>query len=143
MLVQGDQASQQLIDVFKKSENSVLLATHSFWEGVDVKGDALSCVVIDKLPFASPEDPLVKARRRWYEKTGRNHFIQDALPRAILQLRQGVGRLIRGIDDKGILIIADNRLHSKQYGRLVLQSLPEFKTIDSFQELEAFWYGKN
>ena len=139
LFIQGEEAPQRLLEAFRKSDNAILLATFSFWEGVDVKGAALSCVMIDKIPFAVPSDPLVKARERWYKKNKRNHFKEDYLPRAILQLRQGVGRLIRDANDKGVLILGDPRLQTHGYGNNILDSIPNFKRAKHLSEVESFW----
>lgn len=124
LLVQGEQSKQALIEQFKTTPNSILFATMSFWEGVDVQGDALSCVVIDKLPFESPGDPVLQARMKAIEESGENPFMSYSLPRAVISLRQGAGRLIRGIEDKGLLMICDPRLRTARYGEAFLSSLP-------------------
>ena len=139
LFVQGERSSQDLLDNFRYAKKSLLLGTATFWEGVDIKGAALSCVIIDKLPFASPNDPLVKARRQWYDDAGRDFFTEDALARAILQLRQGIGRLIRSQQDKGILLIGDVRLQSKYYGKTILENLPAFKRCHDFDSVKKFW----
>jgi ATP-dependent DNA helicase DinG len=124
ILVQGEAPREALLTRFRELGNAVLLATGSFWEGVDVKGDALSIVAIDKLPFASPDDPLLKARLEGIRRRGGNPFVDYQLPQAVLALKQGAGRLIRDFDDFGVIMIGDPRITSKAYGRMFLQSLP-------------------
>ena len=124
ILVQGEAPREALLTRFRELGNAVLLATGSFWEGVDVKGDALSIVAIDKLPFASPDDPLLKARLEGIKRRGGNPFFECQLPQAVLALKQGAGRLIRDFDDFGVILIGDPRITSKAYGRMFLQSLP-------------------
>ena len=114
----------RLLEQFRQHGNGILLGTSSFWEGVDVRGEALSCVIIDKLPFASPGDPVMEARIRRLRENGGNPFIDYQLPQAVIMLKQGVGRLIRDVSDRGVLMIGDPRLISKQYGRTFLDSLP-------------------
>jgi ATP-dependent DNA helicase DinG len=129
-LVQGQAPREALLTQFRALGNAVLLATGSFWEGVDVKGEALSIVAIDKLPFASPEDPLLKARLEGIRRRGGNPFFEHQLPQAVLALKQGVGRLIRDFDDFGVIVIGDPRLRSKSYGRIFIEALPPSPVID-------------
>ncbi|MBS3785263.1 MAG: ATP-dependent DNA helicase [Gammaproteobacteria bacterium] len=124
LLVQGDANPQRLLDQFRERGNAVLLGTQSFWEGVDVRGPALSCVMIDRLPFGSPGDPVLQARIDWFREQGRNPFADLQLPDAVISLRQGVGRLIRGPEDRGLLMVGDHRLLTKSYGRVFRESLP-------------------
>jgi ATP-dependent DNA helicase DinG len=124
VLVQGEAPREALLNRFRELGNAVLLATGSFWEGVDVKGEALSIVAIDKLPFASPDDPLLKARLEGIRRRGGNPFFEYQLPQAVLALKQGVGRLIRDFDDFGVIVIGDPRLKTKAYGRVFLEALP-------------------
>src|SRR5690606_7431676 len=124
LLVQGTAPREQLLREFRAQGNAVLLGTASFWEGVDVKGEALRLVVIEKLPFASPEDPLVKARIAHLNAVGGNPFRDYQLPEAALALKQGVGRLIRSEEDFGVVAICDPRLVSRGYGRVLRASLP-------------------
>jgi ATP-dependent DNA helicase DinG len=124
VLVQGEAPREALLNRFREIGNAVLLATGSFWEGVDVKGEALSIVAIDKLPFASPDDPLLKARLEGIRRRGGNPFFEYQLPQAVLALKQGVGRLIRDFDDFGVIVIGDPRLKTKAYGRVFLEALP-------------------
>lgn len=125
LFVQGDKTKHQLLEDFRNTPNAILLGTSSFWQGVDVQGEALSCVIIDKLPFASPGEPIVKARVNAINKQGGNAFFDYQLPYAVIALKQGVGRLIRGEQDKGILMIGDMRLLTKNYGERFIDSLPE------------------
>ena len=124
VLVQGDAPREILLRRFRELGNAVLLGTSSFWEGIDVKGAALSVVVIDKLPFAVPDDPVLKARLAAIERRGGNAFFEEQIPQAVIALKQGVGRLIRDRDDFGVIMLCDQRLRSRPYGRIFLQSLP-------------------
>jgi ATP-dependent DNA helicase DinG len=129
VLVQGEAPREALLNRFRELGNAVLLATGSFWEGVDVKGEALAIVAIDKLPFASPDDPLLKARLEGIRRRGGNPFFEYQLPQAVLALKQGVGRLIRDFDDFGVIVIGDPRLKTKAYGRVFLEALPPSPVI--------------
>jgi ATP-dependent DNA helicase DinG len=129
VLVQGQAPREALLNQFRELGNAVLLATGSFWEGVDVKGEALSIVAIDKLPFASPDDPLLKARLEGIRRRGGNPFAEYQLPQAVLALKQGVGRLIRDFDDFGVILLGDPRLKTKNYGRVFLKALPPSPVI--------------
>ena len=124
LLMQGEAPKPLLLDMFRRTPNAVLLATASFWQGVDVVGEQLSCVIIDKLPFASPSDPVVSARIDRLRHRGGNPFSDYQVPVAILMLKQGLGRLIRSATDRGILAVLDSRLVEKPYGRRFLASLP-------------------
>ncbi|HEX4583781.1 MAG TPA: ATP-dependent DNA helicase [Burkholderiaceae bacterium] len=126
LLIQGQGTRRNLLQTYRRATGAVLVGSVSFWEGIDVRGDALSLVVIDKLPFAPPDDPLVEARVRKLRAEGRNPFIEYQLPQAVTLLKQGVGRLIRDEKDRGVLMILDGRLLSKSYGKTVLDSLPRF-----------------
>jgi ATP-dependent DNA helicase DinG len=129
VLVQGEAPREALLKRFRALGNAVLLATGSFWEGVDVKGEALAIVAIDKLPFASPDDPLLKARLEGIRRRGGNPFFEYQLPQAVLALKQGVGRLIRDFDDFGVIVIGDPRLKTKAYGQVFLEALPPSPVI--------------
>ena len=124
VLLQGETSKGQLLAQFVEAGNALLVATNSFWEGVDVRGDALSCVIIDKLPFTSPDDPLLKARIEDCRLRGGDPFNEVQLPDAVITLKQGVGRLIRDTDDRGVMVICDNRLVMRPYGEVFLNSLP-------------------
>jgi ATP-dependent DNA helicase DinG len=138
MLVQGDAPRHELLQRFRKAGDAVLLGTGSFWEGVDVKGDALSVVIIDKFPFAAPDDPVLQARSRAVRSAGLNPFMTLQLPQAVVSLRQGAGRLIRSVDDRGVFILCDTRLVSKSYGKIFTRSLPPMKRTRDFSEVSAF-----
>jgi ATP-dependent DNA helicase DinG len=127
LMVQGEAGRTELLDRFRAAGNAVLIGSQSFWEGVDVRGEALSLVIIDKLPFSPPDDPVLAARIEALEKKGLNGFVHHQLPEAIINLKQGAGRLIRDETDRGVLMICDPRLISKPYGRRIWQSLPPFK----------------
>ena len=124
LLVQGTAPRDELLRRFRTTPRAVLLGTASFWEGVDVRGEALSCVIIDKLPFAPPDDPINEARARALKAAGRDPFMEHQLPQAVIALKQGVGRLIRDADDRGVVVLCDPRLLSKAYGRVFIDSLP-------------------
>jgi ATP-dependent DNA helicase DinG len=120
----------------------VLVGSHSFWHGVDVRGEALSLVVIDKLPFAPPDDPVLAARIDKATREGRNAFLEHQLPEAVILLKQGAGRLIRDESDRGVLMLCDPRLISRGYGRRVIQSLPPMRFTRSADEAAAFFNGR-
>jgi len=139
LLIQGSRPKGALLDQFTKTEHAVLLGTASFWEGVDVRGEALSCVIIDKLPFASPGDPVLKARMEAMRKLGRNPFFEYQLPAAVIALRQGIGRLIRDVTDRGVLMVCDPRLLKRSYGQIFLDSVPAMKRSRDIAEVQAFF----
>jgi ATP-dependent DNA helicase DinG len=138
ILVQGEGPREKLLREFREHGSAVLLGTASFWEGVDVKGDALRLVVIEKLPFASPDDPLTKARIDHLRRRGGNPFKEYQLPEAVLALKQGVGRLIRSETDRGVIAICDPRLIGKSYGRVFVASLPEMPVTRELGEARKF-----
>ncbi len=142
LLVQGTGSRSQLLSRFRALGNAVLLGSQSFWEGVDVRGDALSLVVIDKLPFAPPDDPVLAARIEGVRSTGGNPFNELQLPQAVLQLKQGAGRLIRDEADRGVLMLCDPRLVSKPYGRRILQSLPPMALTRELSAVERFFAAR-
>jgi ATP-dependent DNA helicase DinG len=139
LLVQGTGSRSELLQRFRRLGNAVLLGSASFWEGVDVRGEALSLVVIDKLPFAPPDDPVLAARIDATRAEGGNPFNDLQLPQAVLQLKQGAGRLIRDETDRGVLMLCDPRLVSKGYGRQILRSLPPMKPTRSLSEVQEFF----
>lgn len=139
ILIQGQKPKAKLLSDFERLDNSVLLGTQSFWEGVDVRGDALSCVIIEKLPFQVPDDPLLKARERYLREQGINSFASYQIPKAAINLKQGVGRLIRDINDRGIVMIADPRLGTRDYGKQFLQSLPPMPITREVRLVKQFF----
>jgi ATP-dependent DNA helicase DinG len=138
IFVQGEAPKAALLETFRETPHAVLLATASFWQGVDVAGEQLSCVIIDKLPFASPGDPVVAARIERLRSRGGNPFGEYQVPVAILMLKQGLGRLIRTASDRGILAVLDSRLVRRQYGRRFLDSLPPARLVHDLAEVERF-----
>jgi ATP-dependent DNA helicase DinG len=139
LLVQGEAGRTELLERFRAAGNAVLIGSQSFWEGVDVRGEALSLVIIDKLPFSPPDDPVLAARIEVMEKKGLNGFMHHQLPEAIITLKQGAGRLIRDEADRGVLMICDPRLISKPYGKRIWQSLPPFKRTRELSIAQAFF----
>jgi ATP-dependent DNA helicase DinG len=138
VLVQGTAARTDLLEQFREHGNSILLGTGSFWQGVDVRGEALRIVVIDKLPFAVPGDPQVEARTEAIRRRGGNPFVEYQLPQAVLALKQGVGRLIRDFDDRGLIVLGDPRLRTRSYGRVFLDSLPPAMMLESWDDALRF-----
>ncbi len=138
ILMQGEHPKHQLLERFREAGNAVLLGTASFWEGVDVRGEALSCVIIDKLPFASPGDPVMQARIDAIRRNGGSPFRDFQLPRAVITLKQGIGRLIRDVSDRGVVMIGDPRITQKTYGKVFLNSLPAMPVTSKFEEVEKF-----
>ncbi len=138
LLLQGEGSRSELLRRFRQLGNAVLLGSASFWEGVDVRGEALSLVVIDKLPFAPPDDPVLAARLEALESEGRNPFLEYQLPEAVISLKQGAGRLIRDEADRGVLVICDPRLFSRPYGRRILASLPPMKLVRDLDDALRF-----
>jgi ATP-dependent DNA helicase DinG len=139
ILIQGEAPKAVLLDMFRRTPHAVLLATASFWQGVDVVGEQLSCVIIDKLPFASPSDPIVSARIERLRNRGGNPFSDYQVPVAVLMLKQGLGRLIRSRADRGILAVLDSRLVEKPYGRRFLESLPPARLVHELDEVSRWW----
>lgn len=138
LLLQGESSRSELLERFRKLGNAVLVGSQSFWEGVDVRGDALSTVIIDKLPFAAPDDPVLAARIDKMKEEGKNAFMEYQLPYAVITLKQGAGRLIRDEGDRGVLMICDPRLITKHYGRRIWQSLPPMKRTREIADVEKF-----
>jgi ATP-dependent DNA helicase DinG len=139
MLRQGDAPKTALLEDFRLTPNAVLFATSSFWQGVDVQGEQLSCVIIDRLPFAVPSDPVVAARVKAIDADGGNAFFQYQVPAAVITLKQGFGRLIRSLHDRGLLVLLDNRILKKQYGRVFVESLPKYKKTTDMHVVEEFF----
>jgi len=138
LLKQGETPRNELLTQFRELGNAILLGTGSFWEGVDVRGSSLSCVIIDKLPFAAPDDPVLQARITAMKQSGINPFMKYQVPNAVISLKQGSGRLIRDFQDTGVLMLCDPRLYSKPYGKLFLRSLPTMPITQSIETVEEF-----
>ena len=135
--LQGSMSKTGLLEQFRSTPNAVLFATSSFWQGVDVRGDQLSCVIIDKLPFAVPSDPIIQARSKFIDENGGRSFFDYSVPQAVISLKQGIGRLIRSRTDRGVIAILDPRLRTKGYGRDFLSSLPRMRIVQELSEVEA------
>jgi ATP-dependent DNA helicase DinG len=136
--IQGQMPKGALLQWFREQPNAVLFATASFWEGVDVIGSALSCVIIDRLPFPPPDDPIVAARSRFLAASGRDAFEALMIPAAITKLKQGLGRLIRSASDKGLMCILDGRIETMWYGRRILEALPPARRVHSLDAVRDF-----
>jgi len=139
VIIQGEQSSPKLLEIFKSDIHSVLFATATFWEGIDIPGEALSCVIIDRLPFAVPDDPLIKARIEFIRKMGKNPFWSYQVPQAIISLKQGLGRLIRHRQDKGLLAVLDPRLYTRSYGSYFLKNLPPCRITRDLKDVAKFF----
>ncbi len=139
MLLQGTSPKNALLEEFRLTPGAVLFATASFWQGVDVQGEQLSCVIIDRLPFAVPNDPVVAARIRAINDAGGNAFFEYQVPAAVIALKQGFGRLVRSVKDRGVLALLDNRLLKQRYGRIFIDSLPAYKKTKDLADVEAFF----
>jgi ATP-dependent DNA helicase DinG len=138
-LLQGTAPKTALLEEFRSTPNAVLFATASFWQGVDVPGDQLSCVIIDKLPFAVPSDPVVAARIDAVRQDGGNPFYEYQIPQAALSLKQGFGRLIRSRSDRGVLVLLDNRIAKQRYGQVFFDSLPAYRFTTRLADVERFF----
>jgi len=139
LLLQGDAPRTALLNAFRETPGAVLFGTSSFWQGVDVQGDQLSCVIIDRLPFAVPSDPVIAARIDAVRENGGNAFYEYQIPQAALALKQGFGRLIRGITDRGVLALLDNRITKLPYGRVFFDSLPAYRFTTRFEDIQEFF----
>lgn len=137
--VQGSMSKTGLLEKFRETPNAVLFATASFWQGVDVQGEQLSCVIIDKLPFAVPSDPIVAARSRFVDENGGNSFFDYSVPQAVISLKQGIGRLIRSNSDRGVIALLDPRLRTKRYGKDFLTSLPRMRITSDLKDVESIF----
>ena len=142
LLLHGTAPRKALLEQFRETPNAVLFGTSSFWQGVDVQGESLSCVIIDKLPFAVPSDPVVAARMRAIEEAGGKPFFDYQVPAAVLTLKQGFGRLIRSLEDRGVLVLLDPRIRRQRYGQTFLASLPPYKMTATITDVEAFFEAK-
>lgn len=138
LCVQGESPKSELLERFMAADNAILVGSMSFWEGVDMKGELLQLVVIDKMPFAQFDTPVARARKAWLTEQGRNAFVSYQLPEMITTLRQGVGRLIRSENDFGVVVFGDSRLIEKRYGALVLNSLPPMIRTRDFARVYSF-----
>src|SRR3954469_22794659 len=139
MLIQGSVPRNALSEEFGTPPNATFFPTSSFWQGVDVQGEQLSCVIIDRLPFAVPNDPVVAARVAAIAADGGNAFMQYQVPGAVITLKQGFGRLIRSLHDRGVLVLLDNRIHRQRYGRVFLESLPPYAAANSMGDIDDFF----
>ena len=139
MMIQGSAPKNALLEEFRVTPNAVLFATSAFWQGVDVQGDQLSCVIIDRIPFAVPSDPVVAARVRAIDEAGGNAFFDYQVPSAVITLKQGFGRLIRSLNDRGVLCLLDNRILKKQYGKVFVSSLPSYRRTTDLRVVGQFF----
>jgi ATP-dependent DNA helicase DinG len=140
VFLQGDAPRNALLESYRSTPGAVLFGTSSFWQGVDVQGEQLSCVIIDRLPFAVPSDPVIAARSEDIRKAGGDAFYEYQVPQAALTLKQGFGRLIRSASDRGVLALLDNRIVKQRYGRVFFQSLPAYRFTSKLREVQEFFH---
>jgi len=139
LFMQGTAPRHMILQQFRDTPNAVLFGTSSFWQGIDVQGEQLSCVIIDKLPFAVPTDPIMKARTDAITAAGGNAFAEMQIPQAVIALKQGFGRLIRSLSDRGVLMLLDPRIRTTRYGATFLSSLPAYRITHEISDVEAFF----
>jgi ATP-dependent DNA helicase DinG len=139
ILLHGTAPRKALLEEFRSTPNAVLFGTSSFWQGVDVQGEQLSCVIIDRLPFAVPNDPVVQARMKAIEEAGGKPFFEYQVPEAVLTLKQGFGRLIRSLEDRGVLVLLDPRIRRQRYGQTFLASLPPYRVTTDITDVQSFF----
>lgn len=137
--LQGDAPRNTLLEAYRSTRGAVLFATSSFWQGVDVQGEQLSCVIIDRLPFAVPSDPVIAARAEDIRRNGGDAFYEYQIPQAALTLKQGFGRLIRSASDRGVLVLLDNRITKQRYGKVFFDSLPAYRFTSTLREVQEFF----
>lgn len=142
ILLHGTAPRGVLLKQFRETPNAVLFGTASFWQGVDVQGEALSCVIVDRLPFAVPNDPVVAARMKFIEEAGGKPFFEYQVPAAVITLKQGFGRLIRSLEDRGVLVLLDPRIRQKRYGQAFLESLPPYRVTGTITDVADFFEEK-
>src|ERR1700761_9499280 len=142
LLLHGSAPRHLLLQQFRETPNAVLFGTSSFWQGVDVQGEQLSCVIVDKLPFSVPSDPILKARTDAITAAGGNAFQELQVPQAVIALKQGFGRLIRSLSDRGVLMLLDPRIRTTRYGATFLDSLPKYRRTDDITDVQRFFEEK-
>jgi ATP-dependent DNA helicase DinG len=139
IMLQGEMPKEETLRRFRKSGKAALFASNTFWQGVDVPGEALSCVMLTRLPFAVPDDPLCEARQEKVQERDGNAFFEFQVPNAVMMFRQGFGRLIRKQDDRGVVAVLDSRIITKRYGQIFLGSIPRCRELDTIEDIEEFF----